>query len=70
MVEANPPEDLDDWGQENDGGEDDDWGEWDEAEVNVEFEQPDLNRQGSSYDNTVEVYSTRQRMDIKFVDKH
>ena len=59
MVEANPPEDLDnmDWGDDGDG--DEDWGEWDDAVVEVEFEQPELNRAGSSFDSAFEIYSTK-----------
>ena len=67
MVQANPPDfycDDDDWGNED--LDEDDWGAWEEAEVDCEFEQPTLERKASSFDG---VYSTKQRLDIKFVDK-
>ena len=53
MVEANPPEDME-WG---DDGEDEDWGDWNDVEV--DFEEPELERQGSSFDNAFEIYSTK-----------
>ena len=76
MVEANP-----DWGNDSDddwGGGGDDWGagddemdEWDnweddQVDVDVDFEQPELTNQGSSYN---EIYSTKKRTDVKFHGK-
>ena len=42
---------------------------WDQAEVGVDFEQPDFGRQASDFENASQIYSTKQRLDIKFVDK-
>ena len=70
MVEANPAgyyeNDDDEWG---DDGEQEDWDDWDQAEVGVDFEQPDFGRQASDFENASQIYSTKQRLDIKFVDK-
>ena len=53
-----------DW-DEDDG--DGDWDEWaDDPEV--DYEEPKLNNQGSSFNNALEIYSTKTRKDVNFVD--
>lgn len=68
MVEANPEDQgWDDAGMDEDG---DDWGDWGDdaaAAVAVDLEEPALGRQGSSFDNAMDIYTTKKRLDISFV---
>ena len=74
MVEANPDwgnDSDDDWGAGDDdmGANDDEmdeWNNWEDNDVDVDFEQPELTNQGSSYN---EIYSTKKRNDVKFYGK-
>lgn len=57
------------WGDDNDE-ENEDWDGWDYGqEQNVDFAEPGLDRKGSSFDNAIDIYSTRKRMDINFVNE-
>ena len=63
MVEC----DDEDWDNnvEGDGGG---WDDWSDNEVDVAgFNEPELERQGSSFNNALEIYSTKGRTDVKFV---
>lgn len=52
MVEARDPDMADEgWGDEDGQEGEEDWGEWDEAEGQEYYEQPELQRQGSSVEN-------------------
>lgn len=66
MVEANPDQEWDDAGMDDEG---DDWGDWndDAAAVAVDLEEPAFGRQGSSFDNAMDIYTTKKRLDISFV---
>jgi len=57
MVEAN---------SDGSGGGWDD--EWEEAQENIYLEEPGLDRQGSSMQDSSNIYSTKARKDINFVD--
>ena len=72
MVEAYPDWDNDgdddDWGAGGDDNEMDEWDNWedDQVDIDVDFEQPELTNQASSFN---EIYSTKKRNDVKFYGK-
>ena len=61
MVEAR---DDDDWGDDADG---EGWDDWDVNEPDIsDLREPEFDHRASSFNNALEIYSTKGRTDIKF----
>lgn len=65
MVESDHGGDWDDYG--NDGG--DGWDDWDNDDQLMGFDEPVFEHQSSGLNNHLEIYSTKERRDIKFVNE-
>ena len=68
MVEARDDNDWgdddDDWGDDADG---EGWDDWDVNEPDIsDLREPEFDHRTSSFNNALEIYSTKGRTDIKF----